>query len=101
MVSCALHQVIWYTIKKTTRKGKMNTRKAATNNNSSPFEESAHRGIVDSIFCGIHTFKFIDHSKQDGKDLMSSFPMTRMEAVGPSEIGVQPAADGPEAASSK
>jgi len=80
---------------------KMNTKKDATNRNSFPFEESARRGNVDFIFCGIHTFKFIDHSNQSGKDLTPPFPAGGMEACGPKQIGVQPGTGGPEAGSSK
>jgi hypothetical protein len=47
----------------------------------SSIEKSARRGSVDFIFCGIHTFKFIDHSYQDGKDLTSAFAAGGMEAV--------------------
>jgi hypothetical protein len=68
----------------------MNTKKAATNKNSFSFEESARRENVDFFFCGIHTFKFIDHSNQAGKDLTPPSPTRGMEAVGPSEIGVAP-----------
>src|ERR1700759_2206724 len=77
----------------------MNTDKSA-NKNSSLVEEGARRDSLDLIFCGIHTFKFIDHSNQDGKGLTSSFPAKGTEAVAPSENGVQPAAGDPEEASS-
>jgi hypothetical protein len=70
-----------------------------TNKNS--FEESARRGNVDFIFCGIHTFKFIDHSNEAGKDMTSPFPAEGMEAVASCETGVQPGAGGAEAGSLK
>jgi uncharacterized protein (DUF2237 family) len=79
----------------------MKPKKAATNKNSLSFEGSARRGSVDFIFCGIHTFKFIDHSNQAGKDLTPPCPAEWMEAVAPSEIRVQPGAGGPGAGSSK
>jgi hypothetical protein len=101
MVSCAFHQVFCYINKKPTRDAKMNTKKAATNKNSFSFEESARQGSVHFIFCGIHTFKFIDHSSQAGKDLTPPFPAGGTEAVAPKRIGVQPGAGGPGAGSSK
>jgi hypothetical protein len=58
----------------------MITKKAATDKDSFSFEDSARRGNVDFIFCGIHTFKFIDRSSQVGKDLTPPFP-GGMEAV--------------------
>jgi hypothetical protein len=51
---------------------KMITKKAATHKDSFSFEDSARRGSVDFIFCGIHTFKFIDRSSQVGKDLKAT-----------------------------
>jgi hypothetical protein len=77
--------------KKLPRDAKMNTKKAASNKNNPSIEESARRGSVDFIFCGIHTFKFIDHANQDGKDLTSPFPPGGIQAAVPNEIGVQPA----------
>jgi hypothetical protein len=65
---------------------KMNTKKAATNKNSFSFEESARQGSVGIIFCGIHTFKFIDRSIQAAKDLSPPFPAGGMEAVALSEL---------------
>ena len=64
----------------------MNTKKDATNKDNFSFEESARRGNVDFIFCGIHTFKFIDHSNQSGKDLTPPFPTGGMEAVARSKL---------------
>jgi hypothetical protein len=76
----------------------MNTE--AANKNSSPVEESARRESLDLIFCGIHTFKFIDRLNQDGKDLTSSFPANGVETGASSESGAQSAVGDPEEASS-
>jgi hypothetical protein len=73
----------------------MNTKKDATNKNSFFFKESARPRNVDFIFCGIHTFKFIDHSNQAGKDITSPVPAEGME-VASSETRVQPGDDGAE-----
>ena len=51
----------------------MITKKSATDKDNFFFEDSAPRGNVHSIFCGIHTFKFIDRSSPVGKDLTPPF----------------------------
>jgi hypothetical protein len=81
MVSPAFHQALCYINKKPTGDAKLNSKKATTNKNSLSFEESARRGNIDLIFCGIHTFQFIDHSNsnQDGKELTPPFPAGGME----------------------
>ena len=65
----------------------MITKKSATDKDSFFFEDSAPRGNVDSIFCGIHTFKFIDRSSPVGKDLTPPFSGGDGSG-GPKEIGV-------------
>jgi hypothetical protein len=66
---------------------KMNTKEAATDKDSFLFEDSARRGSVDFIFCGIHTFSFINHSSQARKDLTPPFPGGD-GSCGPQGIGV-------------
>jgi hypothetical protein len=102
MVSCAFRQLLCYINKKPTRDAKLNSKKA-TNKNSSSFEEGARRGNIDFIFCGIHTFQFIDHSNsnQDGKELTPPFPAGTDGVVAPSELEVSQEPEVPKAGSSK
>ena len=72
----------------------MNTKKD-TNENRFSFEENDRRGNVDFIFCGIHTFQFINHSNSNqGREGVDAALLSGSDGVvAPSEIGIPPGAE--------